>query len=108
MPTYRAYFVEPAASLAASSAKRFCRSACSSRSCSNLVNRLAGWSGAAAGWAGGDSNYDLLVNLSDFALLASNFNRSLLSEPARSNVPEPTGLGVSAGLAIIRRRSRRA
>lgn len=72
--------------------------------------RLAANFNTAAGWAGGDSNYDLLVNLTDFALLASNFNRSLPSEPPRSTVPEPTGLLVSAGagLAILRRRSRRA
>lgn len=42
-------------------------------------------------WAKGDFNYNGVTNINDFALLASNFNQSLPIDLPRSTVPEPVG-----------------
>jgi hypothetical protein len=48
-----------------------------------------------------------MTDISDFAKLAANFNQTLAADPARSAVPEPAALVVSAAAgmaAMIRRR----
>lgn len=56
------------------------------------------------GWRRGDFNYDGKTDISDFAGLAANFNVSVASLP-RTTVPEPA-LGAMAlvGLSMLRRR----
>lgn len=51
--------------------------------------RLAANFNTAQNWSGGDFNYDGNANISDFALLAANFNQSLPADLPRSTVPEP-------------------
>lgn len=51
--------------------------------------RLAANFNTTQNWSGGDFNYDGSVNISDFALLAANFNQSLPADLPRSDVPEP-------------------
>lgn len=51
-------------------------------------------------WNRGDFNYDSQINIADFALLASNFNKSLpIDVPRGGSVPEPTVAVL--GLAVI-------
>lgn len=50
-------------------------------------------------WGKGDFNYDGLVNISDFASLAANFNQSLPIDLPRASVPEPAALGALAAAA---------
>lgn len=45
-------------------------------------------------WSAGDFNYDGNVNIGDFSLLAANFNGSVASGTARAGaVPEPGSVG---------------
>lgn len=59
-------------------------------------------------WATGDFNYDGSVNIGDFSQLAANFNLSVASDPARGSlVPEPASLGVIAIGSLLAARRRR-
>lgn len=59
-------------------------------------------------WSKGDSNYDGVVNISDFSLLASNFNQSAAALPRGAAVPEPAmGMGAVVLAAMSLKRSRR-
>lgn len=59
----------------------------------------------ASGWTKGDFNYDGSTNIGDFALLAANFNQSAGDLPRGGAVPEPASFGLAvAALALIRRR----
>jgi hypothetical protein len=52
----------------------------------------------ASTWLRGDYNYDGVTGIGDFALLAANFNRSLPASLPRGVVPEPS-LGVATLIA---------
>lgn len=57
-----------------------------------------------SGWTKGDFNYDGSTNISDFSLLAANFNASAGDLP-RATVPEPASFGLAlAALSLMRRR----
>lgn len=59
-------------------------------------------------WVEGDFNYDQFVNISDFALLASNFNRSLPAHLPRESIPEPASLFfVASAVAVLQRQRAR-
>lgn len=55
-------------------------------------------------WAKGDFNYNGVTNINDFALLASNFNQTLQTDLPRSTVPEPIGMSLLSLTSIARRR----
>lgn len=55
----------------------------------------------AGGWTQGDFNYDDLVNISDFSLLAANFNQSAPGDLPRAAVPEPASVGIVLGAAAL-------
>lgn len=58
-----------------------------------------------SGWTKGDFNYDGSTNIGDFALLTANFNQSAGDLPRGGAVPEPASFGLAvAALALIRRR----
>lgn len=59
------------------------------------------------GWNRGDFNYDGATNIGDFSGLAANFNQSAASLP-RTAIPEPTALGLLGVAAIGAVRRRRA
>lgn len=59
------------------------------------------------GWNKGDFNYDGATNIGDFSGLAANFNQSAASLP-RTAIPEPTALGLLGVAAIGALRRRRA
>lgn len=57
-------------------------------------------------WPMGDFNYDAVIGISDFALLAGNFNQATARSP--SAVPESIGLPALACGGLMRRRRGRA
>ena len=57
----------------------------------------ANFNGTAKRWAQGDFNYSGNVDLTDFTFLASNFNQSLAAQTVAAVVPEPGG----AALALL-------
>lgn len=57
------------------------------------------------GYDQGNFNLDALVNISDFAILAANFNRTFPADlPRGAAVPEPVGLIALATFGLIARR----
>lgn len=59
-------------------------------------------------WKDGDFNFDGVINISDFAQLAGNFNQSAIADlPRGAEVPEPVAVGFISAFAILSRRSRR-
>lgn len=58
-------------------------------------------------WADGDFNRDGIVNISDFAVLAANFNQSATELP-RGSVPEPSvAMSAMASVALLTKRKRK-
>ena len=57
----------------------------------------ANFNGSSKRWAQGDFNYSGNVALTDFTFLASNFNQSLAAQTVAAVVPEPGG----ASLALL-------
>lgn len=60
-----------------------------------------------AGWTHGDFNYSGVTDIADFALLAGNFNQSLPMDLSRgAAVPEPTAAALIAATGLLGRRRR--
>lgn len=60
-------------------------------------------------WFAGDFNYDAQTTLGDFALLAQRFNQSVDAAPSARNVPEPSiTIFLSLGLFANRRKREQA
>lgn len=55
-------------------------------------------------WSRGDFNYDGTINISDFAALAANFNQSLPTDLPRGSVPEPASALTLSAIICARRR----
>lgn len=66
--------------------------------------RLASSFNTTGDWIKGDFNYDSLINISDFAILAANFNQPLPGDLPRSTIPEPACAAVLGGMLILVRR----
>jgi hypothetical protein len=59
-------------------------------------------------WARGDFNYSGLTDIADFAMLAANFNQALDAEPARASfIPEPQSALLVTISALLLNRCRR-
>lgn len=67
--------------------------------------RLAANFNLSATWSNGDFNYDGTANIADFSLLAANFNQSLPADAAR--IPESGSLSLIALLMLRLARARR-
>jgi hypothetical protein len=57
-------------------------------------------------WSLGDFNYSGTTEIGDFALLASSFNRSIPTSIPRANVPEPAVTALLAMATVLRRCTR--
>lgn len=57
-------------------------------------------------WLVGNFNGDANVDISDFAQLAANFNLSSPADMPRALIPEPTSIGLAASLTMLLRRRR--
>lgn len=54
-------------------------------------------------WVLGDFNYDGITNIADFSLVAANFNITLLSDLPRTDIPEAGAFSAIACMALFRR-----